>query len=107
MAKVIQLKKQRFTPKHKYALNEQVESLPRSRAIAELVEHLENAGISRSEFYSDRNIEYGSDKSIPSDRLLIYAKVFDCNLEDLLNQEVKAKSFRQQVQKVKTKSPLA
>lgn len=107
MGKIIHLKKQRSNPKHKYALNDQVDSLPRSSTINELIAHLEDAGISRNEFYSDRNIEFGSDKSIPSDRLLIYAKVFDCNLEDLLNQEVKAKSFRQQVQKVKTKSPLA
>ena len=107
MAKIISLKKQRFTPKHKYALNEQVNSLPRSNSINELIAHLEDAGISRNEFYADRNIEYGSEKSIPSDRLLIYAKVFDCSLDDLLNQEVKAKSFRQHVQKVKTKSPLS
>lgn len=107
MAKIISLKKQRYTPKHKYALNEQVDALPRSQSINDLVKHLEDAGISRNEFYADRNIEFGSEKSIPSDRLLIYAKVFDCSIHDLLNQQVKAKSFRQQYVGSKTKTPLA
>jgi len=107
MGKIIALKKSKFTPKHKYSINKQVDSLPRTMTINDLVKHLELAGISRNEFYSDRNIAYGSNKSIPSDRLFIYAKVFDCLIDELLNQEVKAKSIREQRIKSKTKSPLA
>lgn len=106
MAKIIPLKRQRIKPKYKYALNEQVAALPRSQTIEDLVKHLEDSGISRNEFYNDRKIQFGSQKSIPADRLLIYAQVFSCALEDLLNQQVKAKAFREQNAK-RYKSPLA
>lgn len=106
MGKTIALKKQRYNPKYKYAINEQVDSLPRTMSINDLLKHLEVSGISRNEFYADRNILFGSEKSIPSDRLLKYIKVFDCTIDDLLNEQVKAKSIRQQTIKSKSKTPL-
>ena len=103
MAKVISLKKVKHTPKFKYALNEQLNKLPRNTTIDDVILHLKKEGISRNEFYADRNIPFGSESSIPSDRLFIYADVFDCPLADLMNQPIKAKSIREKLnQKIKT-----
>jgi len=102
MAKVIALTRKKLTPKHKYALNEQVDMLPKSMKTSEVVDHLKKYGITQDEFYRDRKIPYGSDSSIPSDRLFIYAKVFDCPVADLLNHEIKANSIRQKNLKLKT-----
>lgn len=102
MAKIIALKKSKLKPKYKYALEEQLDMLPRHMTIAEVEEHLKKHEISRDAFYSDRRITFGSKSSIPSDRLFIYAKVFDCPVQDLLNQEIKAKSIRQKNLKLKT-----
>ena len=94
MAKTIRLKKIALKPKFKYSINEQVGKLPRNTTIAEVIEHLKTSNISKDEFYRDRAIPFGSDKSISSDRLLIYCKVFDCTIDDLINHEVKATSIR-------------
>ena len=104
MAKVIPISKRRKAkPKYKYSLNEQVGALPRTTVIGDVVKHLEAYGISRNEFYADRKIPFGAKSSIPSDRLFIYARVFDCNVEDLLNHDIpQAESIRQKRLKVKT-----
>ena len=102
MAKVIQLKHSKPKPKYKYAINEQLGMLPRNMTIADVTDHLKKNGITRDSFYRDREILYGAESSIPSDRLFIYAKVFDCPVQDLLNQEIKAKSIRQKNLKLKT-----
>jgi len=106
MAKIISLKKQKYLPKWKYGINKQVDSLPRTITIRHLLAHLEDYGISRNEFYADRNIPFGSDKSIPADRLMIYLRVFDCAFADLINLPPAAKSIREEMRH-KTKSPLA
>ena len=103
MGKTIKLHK-KVKPKYKYAINEHVAMLPRSTKVSDLVKHLEDSGISRDEFYRDREIAFASDKSIPSDRLFIYAQVFDVPVEDLMNHTIKAKSLRQT--NLKLKSPL-
>lgn len=99
MAKVIQLQKNKPRPKYKYAINEQINGLPRTYKINQLIQHLADQGITRNEFYSDREIPYNSEKSISADRLLIYCKVFDCSIDDLINHEVKATSLRQTIGK--------
>lgn len=104
MAKTVRLyKKQK--PSRKYGIIDQVNMLDRKITISDLLAHLSKQGISRDEFYADRNIAYGSDKSIPSDRLFKYAQVFDCSVEDLLNEDIKATSIRQQRLK-SPKSPM-
>lgn len=95
MAKVIRLKNQKPKPKYKYAINDQVNGLPRDMRIDQVIEHLATFGVTRNNFYWDREIPYGSEKSMSADRLLIYCKVFDCSIDDLLNHEVKATSIRQ------------
>ena len=99
MAKVIRLNKAKPKPTYKYGIEQQVISLPRTVTINDLVKHLETDGITRYEFYADRKIPFGSDKSISADRLLIYCKVFDCSIDDLINHEVKATSLRQSIGK--------
>jgi hypothetical protein len=93
MGKTIRLHK-KVKPVYKYGINEQVSLLDRKIKVGDLLTHLADNAISRTEFYSDRNIPYGSEKSIPSDRLLKYAQVFDCSVEELLNEEIKATSIR-------------
>jgi hypothetical protein len=95
MAKVVKLPKTKIRPKYKYGINHQLTLLPRTVKVDDVVDHLEKDGITRSEFYWDRSIAFGSDKSISSDRLLIYCKVFDCTISDLINHEVKATSIRE------------
>jgi hypothetical protein len=86
----------------KYKINEQIETLPRQISIAEVVTLLERNGIPRHTFFRDRKIEIDSESSIPTDRLQIYAKFFDCQLEDLLNTQVNVKSIRAQISKTKS-----
>lgn len=93
MAKTISLRP-KVTPRFKYGINHQIGLLPHKRdLIQQLISHLAKEGISRNEFYTDRAIPMGSTKSIPADRLLKYAQVFDCTIDDLLNDKVSAKSF--------------
>lgn len=102
MAKIIHLKKSKPKPKYKYTLEDQLNALPRGMSIGEVEKHLKQYGIGRDAFYNDRRIVYGSESSIPSDRLFIYSKVFDVPLADLLNHEIKAKSIREKNLKLKT-----
>lgn len=94
MGRQIKLHKKK-NPVYKYAINEQLDMLPRTMKTKEVLEHLKQFGITRNEFYADRNIAWGSEKAIPSDRLIKYAKVFDCTLEELMNELPVATSIRQ------------
>jgi hypothetical protein len=83
-------------PKFKYNLNHQIGRLQyKANLIQQLVDHLAPYGITRNEFYSDRKIPLGSKKSITSDRLMIYAQVFECTIDQLVNEPIKAKSIRE------------
>ncbi len=98
-------------PSKKYNIEQQLDLLSRAISIEVVVEHLKKFGVSRDDFYRDRRIPYGSAKSISADRLQIYAQVFDCTIEDLQNQPVKAKSIRALIdapvhRKVSSKSKL-
>jgi hypothetical protein len=94
MGKTLPLHKKQKSP-YKYAINDQLNMLPRTMKTNDVVEHLKTFGISRNEFYSDRKIAWGSKKSISADRLIIYAKVFDCTTDELVLDKVKATSIRQ------------
>lgn len=93
MAKTVRLHKQRRAH-YKYGIIEQISQLPRKMKIQEVIDHLATEGISRDEFYADRRIPSGSSKSIPSDRLIKYAQIFGCTIDDLLLDKVFAKSIR-------------
>jgi len=99
MTKVIPLKKIKITPKYKYGINEEIQKLPRTVKVRDIVKFIATAGISKDQFYRDREILLGSETSISADRLLIYCKVFDCSIDDLINHEVKATSLRQSIGK--------
>lgn len=94
MAKTIRFRTN-LKPTYKYSLNRLIGELPRTIKIKDLVKHLVDSGITQTEFYRDRIIPIGSKKSITADRLLIYANVFDCTTDDLLNDQVKAKSIHE------------
>jgi hypothetical protein len=85
------------TPKYKYNLNTQIGLLQKNITMVKLRAHLAEHGITRDEFYRDRAILIDSDKSIPDDRMVIYAIVFDCEVHDLRNHQVKARSIREVV----------
>lgn len=106
MAKTIRLKT-RTKPSYKYNINQQIGLLPfKKNLIDQLITHLAKHDVTRNEFYADRSIPFGSDKSIPHDRLYIYATVFDCTVDDLVNHEVKATSFRETLGEKKIKTTL-
>lgn len=92
MYRSTQNKKKKFA--YKYSINDQLNLLPRTMKMQEVIAHLESFGISRNEFYADRNISLASSRSIPSDRLIIYSKVFDCKIEQLINKQITATSIR-------------
>lgn len=99
------------TPRYKYNLNTQIGLLPKNIPIQKVVDHLKEYSVTKDDFYRDRKILLSSNKSIPDDRLVIYAKVFDCEVSDLRNHEIKARSIREAVDdpirpKKRSKTPL-
>lgn len=88
--------------KYKYTLNDQINSLPREIKISDILKILEKEGISQDSFYRDRNIRQGSDQSIPTDRLFIYADLFDCDVHDLFPRN-KRTSIRTRLARVAEK----
>lgn len=97
MAKTVRLKPD-IKPSKKYNIEQQLGLIPRSVTIETVIKYLESFGVTRDDFYRDRRIPYGSSKSISADRLQIYAQVFDCSIEDLQNQPVKARSIREAIE---------
>ncbi len=96
MAKVIKMNLGKAKPVEKYRINELILALPVSEGkIGRIVEHLKNHNVSQHDFYRDRNIQLNSSKSIPGDRLMVYAKVFDVSLEELMNHTIKVKPLIQ------------
>lgn len=93
MAKTVRLKVER-EPSKKYNIEKQIGLIPREMSVADIIKHLDGSGVSRDQFYRDRRIKFGSVKSIPSDRLLVYCKVFECTVDDLVNHDVNAASIR-------------
>lgn len=85
-------------PEFKYNFDYQLKLLPRGVKIENVIEHLVKLNINRDVFYRDRKIPFGSAKSIPSDRLMIYAQVFDCSHEDLMNHKITAPSIREAIE---------
>ena len=94
MAKTIRLKTPRLKPKFKYNINDQIDLLPRQFQVNDIVKHLAKSGITRNEFYRDRSIQFGNSKSIPSDRLITYAQLFDCDIKELMNHTIETQSLR-------------
>jgi len=78
--------------KLKYNINKKIDALPRTVTINKLLEILQKQVVSRSTFYADKAIELNSKTSIPTDRLLVYTKIFNCSIEDLLNVKSSTKS---------------
>jgi len=104
MGKIVSLTGKKAKSKYKYALNDELDKLPRHTTINDILIHLKKYGITKDKFYWDREIPFDSLSSIPEDRLFIYADVFDCEVSDLRNNPVKAKSIREKVHtKIKTR----
>lgn len=94
--------------KFKYKINDQISLQPRTISIADIVKLVETHGISKNTFHRDRAIPFGSSKSIPSDRLDIYARLFEVTPDDLKNYRVKAvKSIRESLTSKKIKTGLS
>ncbi len=77
-------------PQKAYRLKYNLEALlltltHRKRFMTTVLSHLEKHGISKTVFYSDKSIPYGSERSIPADRLLTYAQLFNTTMELLIN----------------------
>lgn len=79
--------------KFKYNIKEMAEKLPRHITTEILVKELVRNGVSRDAFYRDQKIAFGSDQSIPLDRMDAYATVFGCTIEELKNYKPKGKSI--------------
>ncbi|MFO0415206.1 MAG: hypothetical protein ACK52I_28460 [Pseudomonadota bacterium] len=70
--------------KLKYKIKEKIDALPRSVKIKTLVERLEKNGISERTFYRDMQIKLDSKSSIPLDRMLVYSKLFNIDVDKLV-----------------------
>ncbi len=84
----------------KFNIDERRGMLPQSITTQDLLDYLDVNGISRDEYYYDRKIQTGSDKSPTVDRLLIYSKVFGCSLDDLINYKIDVKSIYDKLPKL-------
>jgi hypothetical protein len=79
--------------KLKYNINKLIDELPRSMTIGAIEKILKKEhGISRDTFYRDR-FKTINENSIPSERLDVYAALFNVPVSDLKNYTVKAKPF--------------
>lgn len=96
MAKTIKLYQKKSLPQYKYRLQELIDGLPKAMAKFSTLEIiLKDHGISQNEFYRDRTTAYGSEFSIPGDRLSVYSKLFDVTIEELMNHTIKVKPLIQ------------
>ncbi len=78
------------TEKFKYNINHQISLMPRHISIDSLVKILSNEHkITRDTFYRDRNLTLDDSFSIPSDRMDIYAALFNCTVDELKNYTTK------------------
>lgn len=76
-------------PEFKYKINVQLSRLPRTMTIGQIEQILKkDHNISRDTFYRDRNVTIHGKHSIPSDRLDIYAALFNCSADDLKNYKI-------------------
>jgi len=69
----------------KYKLDNFIDQLPRTVSVKALCTTLEKKGILRDTFFRDRRIEAKSKTSIPEKRLSVYAQLFGCTIDELLN----------------------
>lgn len=90
---------------YKYNLNHRFSLLPRSITLEQLIAHLEKCGISERTFYRDRSMVAGEISDMTVERLMKYAQVFNCQLQELINYKVKAQPIEKFSDRVK--SPLA
>lgn len=80
---------------YKYHLEHFLSLRPASITMQQIEDILQkDHGISRSTFLRDRSITKNSDKSIPSDRLDIYAALLNVSVDDLKNYTVKVKPLQ-------------
>lgn len=76
--------------KYKYNINFEIGQQPRSITIGQIEKILSKEhGISRDTFYRDRNLLLNDDFSIPSERLDIYAALFNVTADQLKNYQTK------------------
>ena len=92
--------------KFKYAINHYLNLIPREVSMGDILKILEKHGVNKITFYRDRNLTIKSESSIPSDRLVIYSKLFECSIDDLLNSEVSIKSIHQELLSKKSSKKL-
>jgi len=70
--------------KLKYKIKELIDALPRSVKIKSFLEKLGKEGISESTFYRDMRIKLGSKSSIPMDRMIVYSKLLQIEVDKLM-----------------------
>lgn len=80
--------------KKKYNLEHRFSLLPRHIEWEHVYLHAGLYGISKRTFQNDRKIEIGSAYDIPTERLLKYAKIFKCDIQDLINYDVNVKPLK-------------
>jgi hypothetical protein len=79
--------------KHKYKMYDLLQQIPKSTPTKTVVAELDKEGIRERTFYSDIAIKANSDRDIPAQRLLIYAKFFGVEIIELFNTDKKVKSI--------------
>lgn len=87
------LSKSNLKPKKhlKYKIQEYLDSRPAAISMSSIVQILAGHGISQSTFLRDRKIKKASAQSIPSDRLDVYAALFNVSVDDLKNYTINVK----------------
>lgn len=77
--------------KLKYNINHYLDELPARIKMAQIADLIKPYKITYATFNRDRQIESTDSTSIPSDRLQVYAGLFGCTIDDLINTKKKVK----------------
>lgn len=77
--------------KLKYTINSYLDELPSKISISDITKRLADYQITYDTFNRDRKIKITDRTSIPSDRLEVYAGLFGCTIEQLINTRKKIK----------------
>jgi len=80
-----------FMEKLKYRIQEIEDQLPKLIKTSDIIGSLKDNGVSYNTYNRDKKISVKDAMSIPHDRLQIYAGLFNCDVNDLINNIIKTK----------------
>lgn len=81
--------------KYKYNLNHHINFLPAYWTAKAIAEEVEKYGIPSRTFYRDKSLKLTDRADITGERLLIYSRLFNCTIDQLINYNKKVKPLNE------------